>query len=196
MSLFAGERETLGPTIIVDDGTQKNAAGTQAPLLVKSATGTEIFSLTNTGVFSPTTIAVTNADGLTVNGVIVPQEEYISWPLSATMPDADIAVINRAIKITRVDLTISVQGGTGAAIDVRKITDTSAPGAAASSTVKEFFATPGQDLHSLTINTVTNVPLSATAADITLAAGNRIAINMSGTLTGLVGQVTITFVRV
>jgi hypothetical protein len=42
-----------------------------------------------------------------------------------------------------------------------------------------------------TINTVVSPALSATVADLTFAVGNRLALDFSGTLTNLVGQLTV-----
>ncbi len=99
-----------------------------------------------------------------------------------------------ACRVVSVREIHSVVGGSGATVRLRKITDTSAPGAAASTTVKEL-TTAGFDL-TATINTTQQATLVAAASqvknsDFWLAAGDKLALDFGGTLTGLVGLVTI-----
>jgi hypothetical protein len=134
-------------------------------------------------------LAVTDADGLTVGGVKVGTTKSITVELLAASVDQWVFIADRAYEVTGISEIHSVVGGASAAVKFRKITDTSAPGAAAGATVKEL-ATAGFDLTAV-INTTQNATLSATASDYQLAAGNKIAADFSGTLTGLVGHATI-----
>jgi hypothetical protein len=84
-----------------------------------------------------------------------------------------------------------VVGGAACAVRPRKITDTSAPGAVASGTVKEI-TTAAFDC-TATINTVVTGTLSATASDYTFAANDKLSLDMSGTQTALVGTITVEF---
>lgn len=86
----------------------------------------------------------------------------------------------------------SVAGGASAAVRPRKITaDVTAPGAAAGATVIEL-TTANIDL-TVTANTMQTPTLSATEADLIFAAGDRLALDFSGTLTALVGRLTVNF---
>lgn len=113
----------------------------------------------------------------------------VTATLLAASVDTDVFIADRAYKVIGVRESHSVVGGASAAVRPRKITDTSAPGAAAGATVKEL-TTAAVDL-TAAVNTVVTPTLSATAADLTLAAGNRISLDFSGTLTGLVGFIEI-----
>lgn len=115
--------------------------------------------------------------------------DMFSFPLLASSVDTDIWVAPSAAIVTAVRESHSVVGGAAAAVRPRKITDTSAPGAVAGATVKEI-TTAALDL-TASINTQRSGTLVATPADYTFAAGDRLALDFSGTLTGLVGQITI-----
>ena len=86
-------------------------------------------------------------------------------------------------KVDSIKWTKSVVSTSGT-LKIRKITDTSAPGAAASSTVVELLSTTLDLSAGIAVNTVTTASL---VADIFLLPGNRIATLDGGTLTGLVG---------
>lgn len=109
--------------------------------------------------------------------------------LLATSVDEYFFIADKPYRVTGIQEVHSVVGGSGAAVRPRKITDASAPGAVASATVKEL-TTANIDL-TATINTVQTPTLSATAADLLLAAGDKLALDFSGTLTGLVGFIEI-----
>lgn len=113
----------------------------------------------------------------------------VTAPLLASSVDTDIWRAPQAAIVLSVTESHSVVGGASAAVRPRKITDTSAPGAAAGATVKEITAA-AIDL-TTTVNTVQTPALSATPADYTFATGNRLALDFSGTLTGLVGNISI-----
>jgi hypothetical protein len=114
----------------------------------------------------------------------------VGIPLTGTMVDQHVFVADRAYKVSAINEIHSVVGGAGANVRPRKITDTSAPGAVAGATVKEL-TTAVFDLTAV-INTTQTGVLSATAADLLLATGDKIALDFSGTITGLVGMLTIT----
>jgi hypothetical protein len=105
------------------------------------------------------------------------------------MVDAHIWIAPRAGKVVSIKEIHSVVGGAACAVRPRKITDTSAPGAVASATVKEI-TTAAFDC-TATINTTLQELFSATASDYTFAAGDKIALDMSGTQTALVGLIVM-----
>lgn len=135
--------------------------------------------------------AATGADGLTQNSNKVADEFAISTELLAASVDKWVFVADRAYKVIAIKESHSVVGGTSAAVSPRKVTDTSAPGAGAGATVKEL-TTGAFDLTTgVAVNTSTSGTLSSTASDLILAAGDKIGLDFSGTLTGLVGSMTI-----
>lgn len=92
--------------------------------------------------------------------------------------------LGTAYRLAYISYNYAVAGGASAALRPRKITDTSAPGAAASSTVIEQSA--AFDL-TQTANTVRTPALTGTDAQRTFKPGDRLAVDASGTMTGLVG---------
>lgn len=134
--------------------------------------------------------AATAGSVILLPGMTIEAAESFSFrvPLLAASVDIDVFVANRACKVTAFRTSHSVVGGAAAAVRPRKITDTTAPGAAASATCIELTASIGLET---AINTTRNIAITATAAEATLAAGERLALDFSGTLTGLVGQLTI-----
>jgi hypothetical protein len=115
----------------------------------------------------------------------------VTSELLAASVDKWVFVADRAYKVMGINEVHSVVGGSSAAVRPRKVTaaGTDAPGAAAGTTVKEL-TTANIDL-TATINVVQAPALAATAADLLLAAGDKIGLDFSGTLTGLVGSISI-----
>lgn len=197
MSLFRGERPSLGPVYVHDDGTRTDVLG------VKNSGGTVVWAVDKLGAQTmsggltvPTskTLAVTTADSLTVGGVIVPQTITTTTELLAASVDKWVFIAPFACKVVSIKEVHSVVGSTSALVSPRKVTGVSAPGAAVAAGITELL-TAGFDL-TATANTVVTGTLSATASDYTLAAGDKIGLDFSGTLTGLVGQITIELKRV
>lgn len=112
-------------------------------------------------------------------------KKVLTIDLTATTPSKHVFVADRAYTVESIKEIHSVVGGAGANCKVRRITDTSAPGAAASATVVEFI-TAGLDL-----TTTVNTTVTGTLASSTVAVGDKVSILMGGTLTGLVGVVTV-----
>jgi len=84
-----------------------------------------------------------------------------------------------------------VVGGAAAAVRVRKCTGTTAPASGSAVHTADFDLTSG-----VTANTVTTGTLTTTDADRCLVAGDRLALDFGGTLTGLVGVVTISLRKI
>jgi hypothetical protein len=128
------------------------------------------------------TFAVTTADALTVGGTIVPQAISVSLGnLGASSASGDaVFIANRAYQVTAVRAVWSHVGGSSAAATVEKLTGTTAPGAGTAILQSAF------DLTS-TANTVGTGTLSATTGNLQLAAGDRLGVKLSGTLTALTG---------
>lgn len=138
------------------------------------------------------TLVVTDADALTVNAIKIPQTWTVTGISKIVTPaTAGWAwIAPRACKVVSVKEVHSA-GTAGVTINVRKITDASAPSAAAGATVKEILSA-GLNAN-FTANTVSTGALSATASDYTFAAGDKLAWNASGTLTSYTGDITVEF---
>lgn len=115
----------------------------------------------------------------------------VTTDLMAASVDKWIFVADRAYQVMGFGEVHSVIGGASAVVTPRKVTaaGTAAPGDAAGATVKELTAAAiGLET---TINVSQAPALSATAADLLLAAGDKVGLNFNGTLTGLVGHLTM-----
>lgn len=138
-------------------------------------------TITSDGAVTATTLAVTDADALTVGGVIVPQEEVIVWQIDASSVDENIFIASDAWTITHIEEVHAVAGthGDSVTLMVRVCdgTETPANGDAAQNATIDLKGTA---------NTVQAAALSATK---TLADGDRIALDYTGNLTALAGGV-------
>ena len=136
------------------------------------------------------TLAVTDADAVTIGGVIAPQFSYLNFTnIAAGNASGDfVFVAPRAIQVTAIKIVQRAQGGSGCVIDVEKLTSTTAPG---SGTV---LGTGSYNCNSTANNTVTTYTLTGTTGTLQLAAGDRLGVKLGGTLTSLAGAtVTITY---
>lgn len=154
---------------------------------LEDRSGNEVFTVSTEGV-----VNVVNADSFTVAGVKAPDEIVLEATLDAASVDKHMFIANRAYEVTSVREIHSVVGSTGADVRPRKIlaASVSAPGATAGANVKEL-TTAVLDL-TATADTHVSGTLSATAADLKFAAGDKLSLLFSGTLTNLVGRIVIT----
>lgn len=138
-------------------------------------------TITSDGAVTATTLAVTDADALTVGGAIVPQEEVIVWKIDASSVDENIFIAADAWNITHIEEVHAVAGSHGDSVTlmvrVCDGTETPANGDAAQNATIDLKGTA---------NTVQAAALSATK---TLADGDRIALDYTGNLTALAGGV-------
>jgi hypothetical protein len=129
---------------------------------------------------------VASADKLTVNSVIVPQFVRMSFLLHpmATITEWDLWVADRAIQVTGISVVPSTLQGGALTATIVKAVSTATP-------VKT--TTPMHTADSINLNTgaytVQTITLTATTADLQLAAGNRLSIDLSAALT--VGQACV-----
>jgi hypothetical protein len=184
MSEFRGVRNYGGETSLAPNAanlvplTVNGLPGQTANLVeIKNSAGTTVASIDNTGLLS-----VASATG---------QRVVLTTELLAASVDKWMFVADRAYIVTAVNEVHSVVGGAAAAVRPRKITaaSTAAPGAVVAAGITEI-TTAAIDL-TAAINVSQTAALSATASDFTLAAGDKIGLDFSGTLTGLVGSLTI-----
>jgi hypothetical protein len=152
-------------------------------LLDLQVAGASKFKVDASGNLTPAgSVLQPNGSGVATK---IPRSVEVTLPLSATTPSSTVFIADDNYLITQVQVVVSVVGGSGATIKVEVNTGTQAPNSGTAQT-------GAQDLAGLTPNTVTNVALTAQTA---IAAGNRVGIVMAGTLTGLVGNLTIQLQR-
>lgn len=143
----------------------------------------------DTTIASSKALAVTTADKLTVGGVIIGVNHYISIPLFVTDVSKTVFVAPEALQVTAIRVAYGVVSLSGA-LTVEKLTSTTAPGSGTA------MLTGTLDL-TTTANTVLSGALTGTTSTLQLAAGNRIGVVLSGTLTGLIGaNLTISLQRI
>ena len=133
------------------------------------------------------TLAVTTADYLTVGGIIVPQHLEFSYPIPtiAGVVIYDCFIAPRAYTVTNIRYVPSVVQGGAMTITPVKVADGATPAAATTPLVSSAFnANTGA-------YTQQTGALTATGADLILAAGNRISAVLSTAST--VHQGTLTF---
>ena len=147
-----------------------------------------VIDVTRSEVPSASTFAVASADGLTVNSVIVPATMYWHFSIAplATITEYDLAVAERALKVVSISKLMSTLQGGVATATVVKATGTATP----VKTTTPMHAADAIDLNAgaYTVGTIT---LTATAADLVLAADERIAIDLSTAHTVAKGVITV-----
>lgn len=120
----------------------------------------------------------------------------VTHELLAASVDTWAFVADRSYRVIGVREAHSVVGGSGATVRPRKITaaTTAAPGASVAAGITEL-TTAAIGLET-SVNVAQTATLTATDADRLLAVGDKIGLDFAGTLTGLVGQLTIFMVPV
>ena len=116
----------------------------------------------------------------------------VSLPLNADAVDQSVFIADRAYVVERIDYIHEVAGDDAGAVNlqVKKCTGTQGPAAGTALLTNNTNA--GFNCKA-TANTVQNGTLTGTAATKTLAAGNRISLDFTGTVATLAGvAVTIT----
>lgn len=122
-----------------------------------------------------------NADG---SPQTVESDITLSYPLLAASADALVFLADGSYQLTGIRHVVST-GASGATVAVKKCTGTTAPAA-------------GDAMHAstLNLNATANTPVTTAVNTVnTLVAGDRIALDFSGTLTNLTGTITLTLKR-
>ncbi len=190
MSLFRGEKPFTGPLEIQHDGSSDKA------LSIKSSDGTVVMTVDSAGavstlvggtltgdttVASGKTLAVTTADLLTVGGIIVPQHQVLvsqTISLHASKVVYNVFVASSAWQVTNIYYVPDIAQGGALTATVVKAVSTATPASATT----PMHSAGGIDLNG-TAHTVQTISLTATTADLQLAAGNRIGLVLSGAMT-------------
>jgi hypothetical protein len=130
----------------------------------------------------------TDYDNIASRGKLVPNFIQQGFRQSAgeTLTDTFIYTATRAVKLLGASLVQAVAGSDGGAVSLqlRKCTGTQAPSAGTALLTNN--TNTGFDLKA-TANTVQSGALVASAASLTLAAGDRLALDVTGTPTAVAG---------
>jgi hypothetical protein len=131
-----------------------------------------------------------DADGITMNGVIVPQFQVLSVPgLDANATSQLVLVAHEAIQITGVKESHGTASASGT-LQVEKLTGTTAAGSG-TAMLSWTISLAG------TANTLVSGTLSGTTANLQLAAGDRLGFKFAGTMTNLADcSVTVQYKRI
>lgn len=136
-----------------------------------------------------TTLSIGTADALKVGGVIVPTGEILvseTIPLHASKVIYNLFTAREAWQVTHIDYVPDVAQGGALTATVVKAVGTDTPASA---------TTPMHTAGAINLNgtahTVQPITLSATTADLQLAAGGRIAIVLSAAMTTGNGHLTV-----
>lgn len=147
------------------------------------STGTGAVSLAgDTTVLSGKTLTIASADALTVGGTIVPQEIIIPISLSSALVDQTIFVANANYKLSSVKCIYAVAALTSGVLQLKVETGTQAPGSGTS-----------QLTGNINLSSTAHTVLTGTliGSPTTLVSGDRISIDVGGTLTGLLGSCSV-----
>lgn len=152
------------------------------------STGTGTILLNgDTTIASGKTLAVTTADNFTVGGTKIPQTLVIPVDLTATILDQHVFVADASYQVTSVRCVYSVAALTSGTLQVRVNTGTDTPSAGTA-----------QLTSTINLSTTVNTTYTGTliGSPTTMSAGDRLSIDVGGTLTGLLGSCTIGIKRV
>lgn len=134
--------------------------------------------------------AVTSLAGLVISIAATPGGKGImavyNMQANGDLVDQHFFLSNSDYTVSRIDEVHSTLGTNGSAVtvDVKKCTGTQAA-ASGTTLLSAVFSLK------TAINTVQNGALTATAADLRLAPGNRLAVDFTGTLTAVAGVVVV-----
>lgn len=144
--------------------------------------------LNTTIVATGDTVTVTDADGLTVGGKIIPQEIVVTWPLSASSVDESVFIPTEGYNVTAVEVRYSVAASSGPTnVTLKKCTVGEAP--ASGDAITSAMLLNG------TVNQVYSYTPIVGSEGITAA--DTLCLDYDGTMTALAGgTVTITLKRV
>ena len=175
---------------VVIDADKDLVMGTDGSGTGEIKTGTGAIALNgSTTVATGKTLAVTDADKLTVGGKIVPQYLILNVPINADSVDQWVFVADAAYELDTVELSYTVASTSGT-FDLKKSTTVQAPASG------DTMLTGTVDLSQIA-NTVYAGTKHGTESNRRLADGNKLSVCFAGTMTGLAGGVvTIRLFRV
>jgi len=164
-----------------DEGTGLGSTGAAQCQLMTGGTAAVTVS-------SAQVVNIPTADKLTVAGGVVPQQIEISYIGQTTeaATDRNIFVANRAYQVTAVRCSFGVAAGGASKLQLTKDTGTTAPGAGTDLLTNN--TNTGFDLNGVA-NTVQTGTLTATTADLQLAAGDRLGLDWANTIQSTAGLI-------
>jgi hypothetical protein len=175
---------------VATNALSQNAKNHLRTALASTSAGSQIEDILEGAV---TTMSYAGADALKVGGVIVPQEVLLSFTISplATITEYDLWIAPAAYQVTSIKVVPSTLEGGALTATIVKASGTDTP-------VKT--TTPMHTADSINLNTgaytVQSVTLTATTADLILAAGDRIGVDLSAAADGAHWCLSITLKRV
>lgn len=139
------------------------------------------------------TLAITDADKLTVGGLIVPQHfelQFALWP-HASITEYDLWVATKACQVTKISVVPSTLKGGALTATLVKAVSTDTP-------VKTTTPLHTADAIDLNANayTVQQITLSSTTADLQFAVGDRLAIDFSAAYSAGRAAISVQFKRI
>ena len=183
--IFQQSDGVSGTTFYINEGTV--ASCTFNAITTLASGGTFTGNLTAPTITASTALAATVADSATVGGIIVPQHIEIAFQIPKIATDLvyNCFVARRAYTVTNVTFVPTILQGGAMTVTPVKVTSTTAPVAATTPlTTAAFDGNAG-------LHTVQNGTLTATGADLALAAGDRLGLVLSTAST--VGQSCVVF---
>lgn len=180
------------PPLVLNAGfiTGVNAAGTGVVELIGPTAG-DLVSLPGGMVIPTAKVAtITDADGLNVGGVIIPQYVHLTFSLDAVEAvSRAVFIAPAASQLVGVNISFGVASTSGT-FTIEKLTGTTAPGSG-TALLTGTLSMAGA------ANTVAAGTLIATVASLQFAAGNRVGLVFGGNVTNLVGlAVTVRLKRI
>lgn len=177
-----------GSLTIQSNGTNPLNLDSGATINIGTGSATGIAVGTDATISANKTFSVATADKLLVGGNIIPQTVTIPVPLGLSLITSQIIFVSdNTYKISGVQCAYSVRALVGGTLQVTVDTGTTAPGGGTnqlSSTINL----------SGTLNSVLSGSLIGNPT--TINPGDRLGISFGGTLTGLLGNCTVTLKRV
>ena len=180
-------------TFALGDPVYWNASGSPVTGTASSGAATTTIAANTLMGFALADAATGDSEVITNLQQSVPQSEIFSFPeaIGTGAVTHSTYIVPRKMRLISVNY-VHATGSTSGTLQVAKCTGTQAPGSGTN------LLTATIDMSATTVaNTVTAGTLIATAATLTFAQGDRVAIVIAGTLTSLVGaSATLTFVYV
>lgn len=160
--------------------------GIKADKIAESTSGAGVTLQNNAAMAANKTFAVPTADKLTIADEIVSPRKIITYvsPPTEAATDRAIFLADRAYQVVAVYEIHAVAAGGASKLQLTKDTGTTAPGAGTDLLTNN--TNTGFDLNG-TANTMQTGALSATAADLQLAAGDRLSLDWANTIQSTAG---------
>jgi hypothetical protein len=153
--------------------------------------------LNGTTVGAGDTLAVTDADRLTVAGVIVPQEMILNVPVTNTSLNNTIFIANNAWQVTKIESSLTAATtvyNPFPRVTIVKLTGAQVPSGNHTTLLGNY--TRRLDFKTGSLGTIATATLNSTVDSLQLADGDRLGIKSNSTLKDVVALITIHMKRV